>query len=78
VGSAIIISPFATKGFVDHTQYDTTSILRFITRRFALPMLPGLRTRDQAPAGNGSPPFGDLAQPIAVMRRVAEVAQWTC
>ena len=25
----IIISPFAKKGFVDHTQYDTTSILKF-------------------------------------------------
>ena len=28
---ALIISPFAKKGFVDHTQYDTTSILRLIT-----------------------------------------------
>jgi len=26
----IIISPYAKKGFVDHTQYDTTSILKFI------------------------------------------------
>ena len=34
---AIIVSPFAKKGYVDHTQYDTTSILRFITRRFELP-----------------------------------------
>ena len=40
---AIIVSPFAKKGYVDHTQYDTTSILRFITKRFALPILPGLR-----------------------------------
>lgn len=33
---AIIISPFAKKGFVDHTQYDTTSILKFIERRWDL------------------------------------------
>ena len=33
---AIIISPFAKNGFVDHTQYDTASILRLITRRFGL------------------------------------------
>lgn len=36
----LIISPFAKKGYVDHTQYDSTSILRFITRRFDLPVLP--------------------------------------
>ncbi len=32
----IIISPFAKKGFVDHTQYDTTSILRTIEQRWDL------------------------------------------
>jgi acid phosphatase len=40
---AIIISPFARRGFVDHTPYDTTSILKFITRRFDLEPLPGVR-----------------------------------
>ena len=33
---AIIISPFAKKGFVDHTQYETVSILSFIEKRFGL------------------------------------------
>jgi phospholipase C len=33
---AIIVSPFAKRGFVDHTQYDTTSILRFIELRYDL------------------------------------------
>lgn len=33
---AIIISPFAKKNYVDHTFYDTTSILKFIENRFAL------------------------------------------
>jgi len=57
---ALILSPYAKKGFVDHTLYDTTSILRFITRRFDLPPLAGLRTRDAAFAAQGSPPLGDL------------------
>ncbi len=42
---AIIISPFAKRGFVDHTRYDTTSILRFIERRWRLQPL---GTRDAA------------------------------
>ena len=33
---AIIISPFAKKGYVDHTRYDTTSILKLIETRFSL------------------------------------------
>jgi phospholipase C len=32
----LIISPFARRGFVDHTRYDTTSILAFIEHRFGL------------------------------------------
>ncbi len=33
---AIVISPYAKKGFVDHTAYDTTSILRLIEKRWSL------------------------------------------
>ncbi len=40
---AVIVSPFAKKGYVDSTYYDTTSILKLITRRFALDPLPGVR-----------------------------------
>ncbi len=61
---ALIISPFARKGFVDHTPYDTTSILRFITRRFDLPVLPGISQRDAALRTNGSPPMGDLTNAL--------------
>jgi len=57
---ALIVSPSAKRGFVDHTFYDTTSILRFVTRRFALPRLAGLQARDTALAAHGSPPLGDL------------------
>ena len=56
----LIISPFAKKGVVDHTLYDTTSILRFITRRFDLPVLPGLKVRDDTMAAAGSGRLGDL------------------
>ena len=41
---AIIISPFAKKGYVDKTPYDTTSIIKFLTQRFGLEPLPGVRT----------------------------------
>ena len=41
----IIISPFARRGVVDSTPYDTTSILKFITRRFGLAPLPGVRPK---------------------------------
>jgi acid phosphatase len=57
---ALIVSPFAKKGYVDHTQYDSTSILRFITRRWGLPALPGLVERDKALAAHRNPPMGDL------------------
>jgi acid phosphatase len=40
---AIVVSPLAKKGYVDHTYYDTTSIIKFLTRRFALEPLPGVR-----------------------------------
>lgn len=61
---AIIISPYARKGFVDHTQYDTASILRFIIRRFDLQTLPGIAERDAALRANGEPAMGDLSNAL--------------
>lgn len=40
---ALVISPFARRRHVDKTPYDTTSILKLITRRFGLEPLPGVR-----------------------------------
>ena len=40
---AIVVSPFAKKGYVDKARYDTTSIVKLITRRFHLEPLPGVR-----------------------------------
>jgi acid phosphatase len=41
----LVISPYAKKQFVDHTQYDTTSLLKFIETRWNLQPL---ATRDAA------------------------------
>lgn len=42
---AIIVSPFAKRHFIDHSVYDTTSIIKFLTRRFGLEPLPGVRAQ---------------------------------
>jgi phospholipase C len=39
----LVISPMAKRGFIDHTAYDTTSIIKFISQRFQLEPLPGVR-----------------------------------
>lgn len=64
---AIIVSPFARHGFVDHTPYDTASILRLIVRRFGLTPLPGLVQRDVALMQNGGRPMGDLTNALSLV-----------
>lgn len=54
---AIIISPYAKRGFVDHTQYETVSILKFIEMRWHLQPL---GTRDAR--ANGFSNAFDFAQ----------------
>lgn len=61
---AILVSPLVKKGNVDHTQYDTTSILRLITRRYGLPVLPGIAERDREVRERGGKPFGDLTKSL--------------
>ncbi|PYM53190.1 MAG: acid phosphatase [Candidatus Rokuibacteriota bacterium] len=51
---ALVVSPFARKGFVDHTLYDTTSILRLIETRFGL-----------APLGEADAKANDMLQAFA-------------
>ena len=60
------MSPYAKMGTVDHTQYDTTSILRLITKRYQLPTLAGLTARDTALVANGKPAMGDLTNALAL------------
>ena len=61
---AIIISPFAKSGTVDHTQYDTGSVLRLIARTFDLSTLRGLAKRDSALVKNGGRPMGDMSNAL--------------
>jgi acid phosphatase len=55
---AIVISPYARRGFVDHTPYETVSILKLIETRFGLAPL----TSRDAAAGNLLDAF-DFSQP---------------
>ena len=61
---ALVISPFSKKSHVDHTIYDTASILRLITRVFDLETLDGIRERDNAMLARGQTPMGDLTQAL--------------
>ena len=65
---AIVISPLAKRATVDHTPYDTASVLRLIIRRFDLDTLPGIVRRDSALAAHGEPPLGDLTNALALGR----------
>jgi acid phosphatase len=65
---ALIVSPFAKRSTVDHTPYDTASILRLLIRRFDLDPLPGIIRRDQALAEHGEAPLGDLTGALDLAR----------
>jgi hypothetical protein len=65
----MVVSPYAKRGYVDHTYYDHVSILKFIERNWNLPTLSD-RSLDNLPDphANGSnayvptngPAIGDL------------------
>jgi acid phosphatase len=63
---ALIVSPHARKGHVDHTLYDTGSIQRFLNRRFGLEPLPGVVARDRAMIAAGGLAPGDLTAALAL------------
>ena len=64
---ALIVSPFAKRGFVDHTTYDTTSIIKFLTARFDLEPLPGVREK-----------MGDLTAALNLPLDLAVVFKKAC
>ncbi|MDE2048629.1 MAG: acid phosphatase, partial [Betaproteobacteria bacterium] len=41
---ALLIGPLVRRNYIDHTAYDTGSILKLLTERFGLTPLPGVRT----------------------------------
>jgi phospholipase C len=55
----LIVSPYARRNHVDKTSYDTTSIIKFVTRRFGLEPLPGAREK----AGDLTAAFDFTQQP---------------
>ncbi len=61
---AIVISPHARRGVVDHTPCDTNSILRLITRVYGLEPLPGVLRRDDAMRARGQVLLGDLTSTL--------------
>jgi phospholipase C len=61
---AMIIGPMVKKGFIDHTEYDTSSIIRFLMARYQLSALPGITERDDAMKAAGTPPLGDLTNAL--------------
>ncbi|MES2253947.1 MAG: acid phosphatase [Pseudomonadota bacterium] len=63
---AILISPHVKAGHVEHTVYDTGSIMRFLTRRFALEKLPGLEMRERAMMRHEGFAPGDLTEALAI------------
>jgi len=69
--AAVFAGPYVKKHVVDHTQYDTASILRFITHRFSLPVLDGIAQRDAALASNGAATMGDLTNVLEFRHRNA-------
>jgi len=63
---ALIVSPYAKAGTVDHTQYDSASTIRLIEKRFGLAPLPGIAARDQALVANGGVAMGDLTNALTL------------
>ena len=61
---AIVVSPFAARGTIDHALYDTTSILKLLTRRFALEPLEGVVARSRAVLDNEGRALGDLSSAL--------------
>ncbi|MGH8144895.1 MAG: acid phosphatase [Rhodanobacteraceae bacterium] len=57
---AVVVSPHARKGHVEHTIFDTGSIQRFLNRRFGLDPLPGIVLRDAAMQKASGVAPGDL------------------
>lgn len=73
---AIVISRYAKKGYVDHTQYDTTSILKTIETRWNLAPL-GTRDATAAPLTNAFDFHADaVGDPVAGMPRTGSNAEF--
>ena len=61
----MVVSPYARRGYVDHTYYDHVSILKFIERNWGLQPL-STRSRDNLPN-----PVVDKANPYVPLNMPA-------
>ncbi|TAN05622.1 MAG: acid phosphatase [Rhodanobacteraceae bacterium] len=61
---ALVVSPWAKRGHVDHTVLDTGSIQRFLNRRFGLAPLPGIVLRDASMRKHSGVAPGDLTSTL--------------
>lgn len=64
---AVVVSPFAKKGHVEHTIFDTGSIQRFLNRRFGLNPLPGIILRDESMQSASGITPGDLTSTLDLL-----------
>ena len=48
----LVISPYAKKDYVSHTQFETASVLRFAEDLFGLPQMAAADARATSPAGD--------------------------
>jgi phospholipase C/arylsulfatase A-like enzyme len=64
---AIVISPFAKKEYVDHTQHDTLSILKLIEQRFDLAPLNGRDARASSLVNDFSFPAPGKDQHVLIL-----------
>jgi phospholipase C len=74
----LIISPWARRGFVDHTLYDTTSTLKFVEAVFGLPALGGERPNvgNLFNAFTVAPPHARTATPLPARPPVFGLPPW--
>ena len=61
----LVISPYAKKDYVSHTQFETASVLRFAEDLFGLPQMAAADARATSPAGDG---FDFTQQPRPFVR----------
>jgi phospholipase C len=57
---------YSKRNYATRAHRRATSILRFFTKRFRLPMLPGLAARDLALKKHGQPAMGDLTAALGL------------
>lgn len=61
---ALVVSPHARRGHVEHAIYDTGSIQRFLNRRFGLAPLAGIALRDESMRRHNGFAPGDLIETL--------------